>query len=268
MSVCNWCWGRDHNAATCPEKKKYIKERPDSYEAARESVKLKRREAREKTPRKCGFCRHTGHNVSTCYTKRTIQKNYKALNSVYRGKVLEEMRIMGLGAGALVNFKPRTREREPIVALVKSVKWNRIYAASDGASYSLELERAMDPPEDHFAHLSPHRRRSLGSRHLAHTLTRPMMGEIYQREDVWERHLHAGGAEIEVISPINATHINPPSNWLNGDLCDTSDNENPFKYQGKNAALWNLDYEMHHFAYFAETLGLKEIHRYFESFYE
>ena len=141
MCVCNWCGERGHNNATCPDHKKWIADNPDTCEARYEASKVARREARKKTPRKCGFCRHTGHNVSTCYTKRTIQKNYKALNSVYRGKVLEEMRIMGLGAGALVNFKPRTREREPIVALVKSVKWNRIYAASDGAP-----RRSLCPP--------------------------------------------------------------------------------------------------------------------------
>jgi hypothetical protein len=265
MSNCNWCYEKGHNSVTCPEKKKYITDNPNSYTAEREAAKVARREARKKTPRKCGFCRKTGHNAKTCHTKQTIQKNYRALNSVYRRKVLEEMCIMGLGTGALVNFKPRGNE--PIVALVKSVKWNKIYAASDGSSYCLQLERVMDPPEDHFSHLSPQRRRSLGSRHLAHALTRPMMGEFYQRDDVYQRHLDAGGSEIEVISPIPMAHINPPSDWLNGGLSNY-DNENPFKSQGKDETLWNLSYELNHFAYYAGTLGLKEIERYFSSFIE
>jgi len=266
MSYCNWCWGEGHNAASCPEKKKHIKNNPDSYVAEREAAKVKRREARKKTPRKCGFCRKPGHNAKTCHTKQTIQKNYRAINSLYRRRVLEEMCIMGLGTGALVNFKPR-RHAEPIVALVKGVKWSRIYAGSDGSSYCIQLERVMDPPEDQYSHLAPHRRRSLGSRHLTHALSRPLMGEVFQRDDVYQRHLDAGGSELEVISPILASHINPPADWLSGALTNY-DNENPFKYQGKDATLWNLSYELNHFAYYAETLGLKEIERYFSSFIE
>ena len=40
MSYCSWCWGKGHNAASCPERKKHIKDNPDSYEAKREAKKL------------------------------------------------------------------------------------------------------------------------------------------------------------------------------------------------------------------------------------
>ena len=170
MSYCSWCWGKGHNKATCPERKKHIKNNPDSYEARQEAKKLERRKRRKAhSPRKCGFCRKPGHNAKTCHTKQTIQKNYRAINSVYRRKVLEEMCVMGLGVGALVNFSPRG-QKEPIVALVKSIKWDRIFVASDGSSYCVQLERVMDPPEDQYSHFPPHRRRSLGQRHLIHTL--------------------------------------------------------------------------------------------------
>jgi len=267
MSYCSWCWEKGHNKATCPKRKKWLADNPDSWEAIEEAKKLERRKRRKHhSPRKCGFCRKPGHNAKTCHAKQTIQKNYRAINSLYRRKVLEEMCVMGLGAGALVNFKPRDQE-EPIVALVKSIKWNRIYAASDGSSYCVQLERAMDPPEGQYSHFPPHRRRSLGQRHLIHTLSRPLMGEIYQRDDVYQRHLDAGGSELEVISPIPASHINPPADWLNGELSNY-DTENPFKYQGKDVTLWNLSYELNHFAYFADVLGLKDMERYFSSFIE
>ena len=267
MSYCSWCWGKGHNKATCPERKKHIKNNPDSYEARQEAKKLERRKRRKAhSPRKCGFCRKPGHNAKTCHTKQTIQKNYRAINSVYRRKVLEEMCVMGLGVGALVNFSPRG-QKEPIVALVKSIKWDRIFVASDGSSYCVQLERVMDPPEDQYSHFPPHRRRSLGQRHLIHTLSRPLMGEIYQRDDIYQRHLDAGGSELEVISPIPASHINPPADWLNGELSNY-DNENPFKCQGKDVTLWDLSYELNHFAYFAGVLGLKEMERYFSSFIE
>ena len=117
MSYCNWCWEKGHNSATCAERKKWLADNPDSWEAKQEAAKVKRRETREKTPRKCGFCRKPGHNAKTCHTKKTIQEKYRAINSLYRRRVLEEMCIMGLGTGALVNFKPRGHA-EPTVALV------------------------------------------------------------------------------------------------------------------------------------------------------
>jgi len=266
MSYCSWCWGKGHNAASCPERKKHIKENPDSYEAKREAAKLERRKYRKHhTPRKCGFCRKPGHNAKTCHTKKTIQEKYRGLCSAYRRKVVEEMCVMGLGAGALVNLK--LRNQDPILALVEDIKWDRIYPASDGSNYCIRLKRLGPLDDDHwsFKSWSPEKRRRLGSRHLTHMLTRPMMGEIYQRNEVYQRHLDAGGAEMEVVSPVSVGLVNPPADWLNGEL-SKYDNENPFKREGKDLNLWDIEYEMSHFAHFAGVLGLEETQKFFESF--
>ena len=260
---CSWCWGIGHNSASCPERKKYIKDNPDSYEAKQERAKIARRKARNQTPRKCGFCRKPGHNAKTCHAKKTIQEKYTGLCSVYRRKVLEEMCVMGLGVGALVNLK--LRDCEPILAIVKDIKWGKIYPASDGSQYCIQLERLGPIDEEHYRHWAPERKRALGKRHLSQMLTRPMMGEIYQRDDVYQRHLDAGGAEVEVVSPVNERLIAPPSDWLEGKL-STYGNENPFRHEGKDRNLWDLQFEMHHFAYFADVLGMKEAEKFFESF--
>ena len=263
MSYCSWCWGKDHNAATCAERKKHIKDNPNSYEAQREAAKVARRKASKKTPRKCGFCRKTGHNAKTCHTKKTIQQQYTGLCSAYRRKVLEEMCVMGLGVGALVTLTPRNSN--PILAIVKDIKWNKIYPASDGSNYCIQLERLGPLPDDAHRGWSEFRRRSLGHRHLTHLLSRRMMGNIYQRDDVYERHIKAGGSELEVVSPVIVGSINPPADWLNGELTNY-DNENPFRQDGKDLSLWNLEYEIPHFAYFADVLGMKETEKFFESF--
>jgi len=262
---CSWCWGVGHNSATCPGKKKHIEDNPYSYEAKREAKKLERRKNRKQTTRKCGFCRKPGHNAKTCHTKKTIQEKYAGLCSAYRRKVLEEMCVMGLGVGALVNFTPRNSD--PILAIVKDIHWDRVYPASDGSGYCIQLER-LGPieEEEYYRHWAPNRRRSLGKRHLNQLLTRPMMGEVYQRDDVYQRHLEAGGPEVEVVSPVSENLIAPPSDWLEGKL-STYDNENPFRYEGKNRTLWDLQYEMHHFAYFSGVLGMKESEKYFSSFF-
>ena len=264
MSYCSWCWGKGHNAASCPERKKHIQENPDSYEAKREAAKLERRKNRKKTPRKCGFCRKPGHNAKTCHAKKTIQEKYRGLCSAYRRKVLEEMCVMGLGAGALVVFNPRGAEK-PILALVEDIKWDRIFPASDGSNYCIRLKRLGPLDDDHYKNWPVEKRRRLGTRHLTHMLTRPMMGEIYQRDDVYQKHLDAGGADMEVVSPVSVGLINPPSYWLSGELSNY-DNANPLRREGKDLDLWGLNYEMSHFAYFAGVLGLKETEKYFESF--
>jgi hypothetical protein len=264
MSYCSWCWSKGHNSASCPERKKHIKDNPDSYEAKREAKKLERRKARKQTPRKCGFCRKPGHNAKTCHTKKTIQEKYRGLCSAYRRKVLEEMCVMGLGVGSLVNLGLRG-QKEPILAIVKDIKWHRIYPASDGSNYCIQLERLGPIDEEYYRHWSPERKRSLGSRHLTHLLSRRMMGNIYQRDDVYQRHIEAGGSELKVVSPVNVGAINPPADWLNGELTDY-DNANPFKQEGKDKSLWDLDYEIPHFAYFADVLGMKETEKFFESF--
>ena len=264
MSYCSWCWGKGHNAASCPERKKHILENPDSYEAKREAAKLERRKNRKKIPRKCGFCRKPGHNAKTCHAKKTIQEKYRGLCSAYRRKVLEEMCVMGLGAGALVSFNPRGAEN-PILALVEDIKWDMIYPASDGSNYCIRLKKLGPLDDDHFKNWPAWKRRRLGSRHLVHMLTRPMMGQIYQRDDVYQKHLDAGGADMEVVSPVSVGLINPPSDWLGGELSNY-DNANPFKNEGKDVDLWALNYEMPHFAYFAGVLGLKETQKFFESF--
>ena len=173
------------------------------------------------------------------------------------------MCVMGLGVGALVNLK--MRNREPILAIVKDIKWNKIYPASNGSNYCIQLERLGPIDEEYYKHWRAERKRSLGHRHLIHLLSRQMMGNIYQRDDVYERHVKAGGSELEVVSPVTVGAINPPADWLNGELTNY-DNENPFRQDGKDLSLWDLEYEIPHFAYFADVLGMKETEKFFESF--
>jgi len=261
---CSWCWRVGHNSATCPERKKHINDNPHSFEAEREAKKLERRKNRKQTARKCGFCKKPGHNAKTCHTKKETHSRYSTLTSAYRRVVLEEMCVMGLGVGALVNLK--LRDRDPMLAMVKDIQWDRIYPASDGSNYCVQLERLGPIDEEYYKHWSPERARSLGKRHLNQLLTRPMMGEVYQRDDVYQRYLKAGGPELEVVSPVNVGLISPPSDWLGGELSERMV-ENPLKNaKGKDSSMWELNYEMAHFAYFSGVLGLKESEKYFESF--
>jgi len=267
MSYCSWCWGKGHNSASCPDRKKHIQENPDSYEAKREAAKVARRKlfARKLNARKCGFCKKTGHNVKTCTLKKTIHSKFTALNSVFRRAVLEQLCLQGMGVGALVMFKPHNGTSDPILAVVREIVWEGIHVGSEGRGYSIGLDRVGPIPEGYHRSINP---RSLGKRHLTHLLSRPMMGEIYQRKEVWERFEWQGGREMEVVSPVNSAEINPPPDWLSGEISTSAhDRFNPLADCGKTTPLLQLKQcEMSDWAYYSRVLGLKENEKYFESF--
>jgi hypothetical protein len=265
MAYCSWCWGKGHNKSTCEDRKVYIQNNPDSYEARQETAKVARRKARKQTTRKCGFCKKSGHNVKTCTLKQTIHKKFAALNSVFRRTVLEQLCTQGLGVGALVMFRPHNGTSDPILAIVREINWDNIHAGSDGRSYVIGLDRIGPVPEGYHRSINP---RSLGMRHLTHLLSKPMMGEIYQRKDVWERFEWQGGREMEVVSPVSPEAINPPSDWLSGEISTrVPSHNNPLTTDNKAAALWELrSTEMSHWAYYSGVLGMKENEKYFQSF--
>ena len=266
MSYCSWCWGKGHNSASCPDRKEYIRKNPDSYEAKHEAGKVARRKARKQTARKCSFCKKPGHNVKTCTLKNTIYQKFTALNSVFRRTVLEQLCVQGLGVGALVMFRPHNgTSGDPILAIVTDINWDGIHAGSNGRSYIIGLERLGPIPEGYHRSINP---RSLGKRHLTHALSRPMMGEVYQRKEVWERFEWQGGREMEVVSPVSPEAINPPSDWLSGEISTrVPTHNNPLTTDNKAAALWELKQsEMSDWAYYSGVLGLKENEKYFESF--
>ena len=265
MSYCSWCGERGHNSASCPDRKKWIAANPDTYEAAYEAAKVARRKARKQNPRKCGFCKKTGHNVKTCALKQTIHKKFAALNSVFRRTVLEQLCTQGIGVGALVMFRPHNGTSDPILAIVREINWDNIHAGSDGRSYVIGLDRIGPVPEGYRHSINP---RSLGMRHLTHLLSKPMMGEIYQRKDVLERFEWQGGREMQVVSPVSAGAINPPADWLSGEISTrVPSHNNPLTTDNKAAALWELKQsEMSHWAYYSGVLGMKENEKYFQSF--
>ena len=163
MSYCSWCGERGHNSASCTDRKKWLAANPNTYEAAYEAAKVARRKARKQNPRKCGFCKKTGHNVKTCTLKQTIYKKFAALNSVFRRTVLEQLCTQGLGVGALVNLTLHSRTEEPILAIVREINWDNIHPGSNGRSYIVRLDRVGPPPEGYHRSVNP---QSLGTRHL------------------------------------------------------------------------------------------------------
>ena len=266
MRHCSWCWGKGHNKTTCPEFKQHIADNPDGYHAREERAKIQKRQARKQTTRKCSFCEKPGHNTKTCSAKRVIHNKFIALNSAFRRRVLEELSVQGIGVGALVTLRPHNGTSDPILSIVRKIDWNAIHAGSEGRSYCISLERIGPPPEGYHRSVNP---QSLGTRHLTHLLSRPMMGGIYQRKEVWERFEWQGGREMEVVSPVDDATINPPDGWLAGSVSNVEYcRHNPLADDnGKTKPLWDLrQSEFGEWAYYAGVLGLEETQRFFQSY--
>ena len=73
---------------------------------------------------------------------------------------------------------------------------------------------------------------------------------------------------MHVVSPVNPETINPPADWLSGEISTrVLEPNNPLTTDGKAAALWELrSSEMSDWAYYSGVLGMKENQKYFESF--
>ena len=71
---CTWCYESGHNRRTCPKKKEYIKDNPDSAHAkawaAHDNI-IKNSVKASSKKRTCGYCEEKGHNARTCSVKKS-----------------------------------------------------------------------------------------------------------------------------------------------------------------------------------------------------
>ena len=205
--------------------------------------------------RKCGFCQKPNHDIRTCHQKKTFVGHFKAVNAAYRRRAQEELSAIGFGVGTLVSRRARFSD-ETVLSMVTRIDWDSIHCGSDGSRYSVAFEDIGPVPHP--------ARGGRTLRLISHLFSRPMMGEIYQRKDVWERHVELGATGIKVVSPVNPSSFNPPADWISGEMLGPS---SPFVDGAcKNRNMQDMNWEAEHFAYYAGVLGLKESEKYFASF--
>lgn len=148
---CSYCGNTGHNRRTCPQRKQYIADNPDSYTALLEN----QRKANH-SDRKCSYCGDTGHNRRTCPTLEKHKRNAVRRNREFRATLLESMREHGFGEGALIEVDGAALNvwvrngvgelthsyRVPdykIIGIVTRIRWEnacyRINRAADGGFY-------------------------------------------------------------------------------------------------------------------------------------
>jgi hypothetical protein len=141
---CGHCYEKGHNKGSCPKRKTDLAEQIEHYEQELSKCELDswRRENMERNiersksdlnkmltkgqNRKCGFCSETGHNRSTCPTRKTQVADKTEAAILLRKGAAERMIIDGFGPGSLVSVvDPRARDAS-VLAIVTKVDFEAI----------------------------------------------------------------------------------------------------------------------------------------------
>ena len=133
--TCSWCFETGHNKAGCPQLKEYISKNPDSWQASQ----AKQKKARK---RKCSYCEQSGHNRKTCALLRGNREIASKRNKEFRAAMLEHLKNLGIGIGALAEWKANRWDDngERARGMVNHISWDKInvWDASD-SYYGLRL---------------------------------------------------------------------------------------------------------------------------------
>ena len=120
---CSFCGQKGHNRRTCPSRKKYAEQNPNTL-WARELEREKEENRRRASRRKCSYCRQRGHNRPTCKYLKADMAYAEKKNEQLMEIVFNAMKEIGLGVGSLV-----LRVRDPLTAeplVVTKIHWDRL----------------------------------------------------------------------------------------------------------------------------------------------
>lgn len=212
--TCRYCYGRGHNSRTCPDKTEVYRRRAQSEvdngegregywhkeyakrtgkwlngDAANE-MKKKRRGG----VRRCKYCNKPGHNTRTCPELATAKNEYERLARLARQRVLNGMKEIGLGIGALVQMD---EYGSPVLYFVQDIYWDRVnHETLASNSNMLNLKRLSNA--------------SNTSRwYLNQEASLPMLGEM--PEGITQ---YNAGRQPQLVGPLpQGRGVQPPEGW-------------------------------------------------------
>ena len=138
--TCSYCWASGHTKRHCPTQKKRSS---DWFE------KHKHLEGSEHYPskpyyileleayaegiknRKCSWCEETGHNKRGCPDKKRVHAKSIVKNKEWRQQVLNKMKEVGLGTGALIQRQQSNGSLSPLY-FVRGLDWDCLNLKSSG----------------------------------------------------------------------------------------------------------------------------------------
>ena len=204
--TCSYCYEQGHTKRGCPKYRakaeKWLAENPDvknSYDKPWWVREVERYKNIAKN-RKCSWCEQKGHTKRGCPgRKEAIAKNISK-NKEWRAQVLESMKKMGLGDGALIRDTRRTQR----IYMVEKMNWNKLNltASSEEAASSADYSKWNYKDGAQYPEMTMGRiDRSEKTSHYM-----PMLKDEQGRDL-----LYYGGGNYEVVSPVEP---NPPSGWI------------------------------------------------------
>jgi hypothetical protein len=130
---CGHCGTRGHNKTSCQERKKYVRDNPDSYAASVYNRAQRHREARVIT-RACSYCKQLKHNRRSCKVLKEDKDLIAKRQQTYLDEFLLAMSSTGFGIGSLIKMPRGSKHDGPdgtpwsrgTVEMVVGINWDNI----------------------------------------------------------------------------------------------------------------------------------------------
>ena len=144
--TCSKCWEQGHTKRFCPREKRRAAEwletnkhleGTDEYPPKPYFVREVQHYAESVKNRVCSWCQEGGHNKRTCPDKNKVLVKNIARNKEWRQQILDKMKEVGLGVGALISRQSRYSTQQTLW-FVKGMDWDVLNLRMSGstANYS------------------------------------------------------------------------------------------------------------------------------------
>ena len=139
--TCSHCYTTGHTKRFCPQMKKRADnwlenakhlEGTDKYPSKPYFVREVEAYAESAKNRVCSWCDEGGHNKRTCPDKKKALIKNITRNKEWRQQVLDKMKEIGLGVGALISRQSRYNDKERTLWFVKEMNWGVLNLRSSG----------------------------------------------------------------------------------------------------------------------------------------
>ena len=208
--TCSKCWQTGHTKRSCPTQKKKVAEWLETnkhLEGTDEYHRLKPYWVREMEAyknisknRKCSWCSAQGHNKRGCPArKEAIVKNISK-NKEWRAQLLESMKKVGLGDGALIRDSRRLQR----VYMVSNMNWDRLNLTTSSEEVASSADYSKCSYKDGTTYPEMTTGRIDRIEKTTHYL--PML-----KDEQGRALLYYGESCYEIVSPVEP---NPPSGWI------------------------------------------------------
>ncbi len=202
---CGYCYESGHTKRSCPhyrvKAEKWLAQNPnvEGYKKPYFVQEVERYKNIAKR-RRCSWCDQTGHTKRGCSGRKEATAKNISKNKEWRAQVLDKMREVGLGVGALI----RDTRRGERLYMVSRLDWDKLNltASSEVAAPSSDFSKWNYKDGAQYPEMIMER---IGDdRKTSHYM--PMLKDEQGRDL-----LYYGSGNYKVVGPVEP---NPPSDWI------------------------------------------------------